>query len=449
MEQRYDDVTAANPINVTAANPLRVQQSGIRAPDYSEPRASSTTLPCQHCADERRERKWVMKRCYYCNIPGHQISNCKRKEEDEESQLIRIAINTGMEQQREDEDDDQRKGQIMEYLVVGTDGGLWSEMWYVSKTLKHHFSGNLDMFKRMKCMNDVETRTSENQFYFIRGIGPVDVISGAEKIKIQSVFFTQDIDRNILSYDQLITQGFTVKFTGDKCKLFPTFSVPLNNNVSVKSGLSKEEEMGLVEKRKMMDMETEFMMFKTKYLNDYFSKLEISSNEPDWNVMILQTMKFKDFLDCKALLDMMDDDDYVRKYKFILNAKFEEMVEWFITEKLGITTRPVPAYATNNRRICLLDVYLIIEREGGYRYVTENNIWPMIAKEMGFEYSDGELIRLVYMMYLDVLVYYYKFKTIQSKVYDKKVTDEKEVLGGMMDPRGSQSEGGDVERDSW
>ncbi|KAF5781879.1 putative transcription factor & chromatin remodeling ARID family [Helianthus annuus] len=143
--------------------------------------------------------------------------------------------------------------------------------------------------------------------------------------------------------------------------------------------------MCLAEKWRMMDMETEFMMFKRKYLNDYFSKLEISSNEPDWNVMILQTMKFKDFLDCKALLDMIDDDDYVRKYKFILKAKFEEMVEWFITERLGITTRPVPAYASNNRRICLLDMYLIIEREGGYRYVTENNIWPMIAKEMGFE----------------------------------------------------------------
>ncbi|KAM0056986.1 hypothetical protein Hdeb2414_s0006g00225001 [Helianthus debilis subsp. tardiflorus] len=72
----------------------------------------------------------------------------------------------------------------------------------------------------------------------------------------------------------------------------------------------------------------------------------------------------------------------------------------------------------------------------------------MIAKEMGFEYSDGELIRLVYMMYLDVLLYYYKFKTIQSKVYDKKVTNEKEVPGGMLDPRGSRSEGEDVERDA-
>ncbi|KAJ0488818.1 hypothetical protein HanHA300_Chr12g0437051 [Helianthus annuus] len=129
----------------------------------------------------------------------------------------------------------------------------------------------------------------------------------------------------------------------------------------MRSGLTREEEMGVMEKQKMMNKESEFMMFKTNYLNNYFEKLEISSNEPDWNVMILQTMKFKEFLDCKALLDMMDDDEYVGKYKFILQTKFDEMVEWFITKKLGVTTRLIPAYASNNRRICLLDMYLIIE----------------------------------------------------------------------------------------
>ncbi|KAM0030799.1 hypothetical protein Hdeb2414_s0017g00501151 [Helianthus debilis subsp. tardiflorus] len=167
-------------------------------------------------------------------------------------------------------------------------------MWYVSKSLKHHFSGNLDMFKRIKCMNDVETKTGENQFYFIRGIGVVDVISGIEKFRIQSVFYTQDMDRNVLSFDQLITQGYTVKFTGDKCKLFPTFSVPLVNIRNTKSGLTKEEEMCKAEKQALMTRESEFINFKSNFLDDYFEKLEISSNEFDWNIMILQTMKFKD-----------------------------------------------------------------------------------------------------------------------------------------------------------
>ncbi|KAM0021087.1 putative transcription factor & chromatin remodeling ARID family [Helianthus debilis subsp. tardiflorus] len=158
-------------------------------------------------------------------------------------------------------------------------------------------------------------------------------------------------------------------------------------------------------------------------------------------------MKFKEFLDSKALLDMMDDGEYIGKYKFILQTKFEEMVEWFITKKLGVTTRPIPTYASNNRKVSLLDLYLEIEKEGGHRNVTENNLWPKVAKDIDFEYSDGELMRLMYAMYLDVLVYYYKFKTIQSNVYDKEVTDEKEVLGSKMDPRSSRSEGDDAEQD--
>ncbi|MFS8000971.1 hypothetical protein Hanom_Chr13g01184841 [Helianthus anomalus] len=108
---------------------------------------------------------------------------------------------------------------------------------------------------------------------------------------------------------------------------------------------------------------------------------------------LLQTMEFKDFMDCKALLDMMDDDEYIGKYKYILQSKFEEMVEWFITRKLGITTRPLPAYVSNNH-------------------------WK-VAKDMGFEYSDGELIRLIYVMYLDVLVYYYKFKIKRQQMRRK------------------------------
>ncbi|KAJ0956739.1 putative transcription factor interactor and regulator CCHC(Zn) family [Helianthus annuus] len=383
----------------SAASSYGGQQSGIRASCYSDLRATSTTIPCQHCADERRGRRWPVKRCYYCNNPGHQVSNCKRKENDEESQLIRLAINTGV-QQRDVKNEDHNRSWEPEFIVAGTDGGLWSEIWYVSKTLKRHFSGNLNMFKRIKSMKGVELNTGENQFYFIRGIGVAEVISGVERIRIQSVFYSQDIERNVLSYDQLITQGFTVKFSGDKCKLYPTFSVPLINGVDAKSGLTKEEEMGILEKQKMMTKEAEFMAFKNDYLNSYFESLEISSNEPDWNVMILQTMKFKDFMDCKALLDMMDDDEYIET-----------------------------------------------EKEGGHRNITENNLWPKVAKDLGFEYNDGELIRLIYVMYLDVLVYYYKFKMVQSKVSERDNADDNEVLISKMEMRGSHSEGEDVKND--
>ncbi|MFS7901007.1 hypothetical protein Hanom_Chr00s160199g01825091 [Helianthus anomalus] len=47
-----------------------------------------------------------------------------------------------------------------------------------------------------------------------------------------------------------------------------------------------------------------------------------------------------------------------------------------------------------------------------------------IMNAMGYEYDDGELMRIMNAMYLDVLVYYYKFKTVQGKAIDKKMVEQ-------------------------
>ncbi|KAJ0578096.1 putative transcription factor & chromatin remodeling ARID family [Helianthus annuus] len=281
------------------------------------------------------------------------------------------------------------------------------------------------MFKRIKNISSVETMTGENQFFFIRGIGVVEVITGSEKVRVQSVFYTPDIDRNVLSLDQLITQGFTVKFMGDKCKLFPTFSVPLINKRNDQTGMIREEEIGKLEKQFMMSKDLEHEKYKSEFL----------TNEPDWNVLILQAMSFKEFQDCKALLDMLDDEDYVIKYKYHLETTFNNMIDWFLKEKLGINSRPLPAYASNNRKVSLLDLYMAVKREGGHRRITENDMWAVIARDIGFKYDEGEYMRLIYAMYLDVLVYYYKYKTTQEMAL------EKEEVKMAVDPRQSKSEG--------
>ncbi|KAM0055468.1 putative transcription factor & chromatin remodeling ARID family [Helianthus debilis subsp. tardiflorus] len=149
--------------------------------------------------------------------------------------------------------------------------------------------------------------------------------------------------------------------------------------------------------------------------------------------MILQAMKFNEFQDCKALLEMLDDVDYVRKHKYCLETKLDEMVDWFLTKKLEISTRPIPAYASNNRKVNLLELYMLVKREGGHKCVTTNNLWAVIAKDTGFDYQDGEFMRLMYAMYLDVLVYYYKFKTTQLNV------SEKETVENVVDVRRSRS----------
>ncbi|MFS7906515.1 putative transcription factor & chromatin remodeling ARID family [Helianthus anomalus] len=147
-------------------------------------------------------------------------------------------------------------------------------------------------------------------------------------------------------------------------------------------------------------------------------------------------MSFKELRDCRALLDMLDDEDYVVKYKYHLETTFSNMIDWFINEKLGINSRPLPAYASNNRRVSLLDLYMAVKRDGGHQRITKNSMWAMIARDRGFEYDEEEYTRLIYAMYLDVLVYYYKYKTTQEKAL------EKEEVKMVVDPRQRRSEGG-------
>ncbi|KAF5802389.1 putative transcription factor & chromatin remodeling ARID family [Helianthus annuus] len=135
--------------------------------------------------------------------------------------------------------------------------------------------------------------------------------------------------------------------------------------------------------------------------------------------MILQAMKFKEFQDCKTLLDMLEDTEYVMKYKYKykykIEVKFEEMIDWFLRMKMGITTRPILVYMGNNKKVNLLELYMIVKREGGHRTVTSNNLWAMVSKDMGHDYED-DYVRILYAMYLDVIIYYYKFKSVQGNV---------------------------------
>ncbi|KAF5821960.1 putative transcription factor & chromatin remodeling ARID family [Helianthus annuus] len=107
---------------------------------------------------------------------------------------------------------------------------------------------------------------------------------------------------------------------------------------------------------------------------------------------------------------------------------------------MGISSRPIPPFTPDDRRIDLLGLYVIVERDGGYRSVTDDNLWPAIAKDLGYEYQDGEFMRIIYAMYLDVLIYYYRFKSIQEKVIDKEIIREGEsssTTGGCHERRRS------------
>ncbi|MFS7901087.1 putative transcription factor & chromatin remodeling ARID family [Helianthus anomalus] len=116
------------------------------------------------------------------------------------------------------------------------------------------------------------------------------------------------------------------------------------------------------------------------------------------------------------------------------------MIHWFLYEYMGITSRPVPPYFPDQRKIDLLSLYILVAKDGGYREVTTENIWPIIAKDLGFEYKDGDYMRITYAMYLDVLEYYYKFKSVQEAVHVKEMVNEGAEFSGD-EHRKTRSEG--------
>ncbi|KAJ0501422.1 putative transcription factor interactor and regulator CCHC(Zn) family [Helianthus annuus] len=83
-----------------------MQESGIRA-SYARSDnlwPTSSMMPCAHCSEEKRERRRMERHCYHCNMPGHQISSCQEKEKDEESQLLRQAVDAGTQKNADEED---------------------------------------------------------------------------------------------------------------------------------------------------------------------------------------------------------------------------------------------------------------------------------------------------------------------------------------------------------
>ncbi|MFS7987677.1 putative transcription factor interactor and regulator CCHC(Zn) family [Helianthus anomalus] len=191
MNIQFGSLTNNNP-NPTLDSAAHVtsdpQHSDIRASmgkKKTEIKSTSTLLPSQHYTDEmngKNKRSHREKTCFFCHKLGHQIYPCQKKETDEATQLIRQAVNIGIQKQ---------EGEIsnhQEMIFIGTEGGLWSDIWYVSSVFKHHMAENLNVFKRIKHIVVVDTRFGGNNFLFTRGVGSVEIKTCNETMRIQSIF---------------------------------------------------------------------------------------------------------------------------------------------------------------------------------------------------------------------------------------------------------------------
>ncbi|MFS7951383.1 putative transcription factor interactor and regulator CCHC(Zn) family [Helianthus anomalus] len=207
-----------------------------RLPPTSGIRATSSTLACQHCYEEQSDRGKRNQRTRLCYY-CHRPGHHIYECISKENDEATLLINQAVNAGIGIQTQRIPAEDRNEMIVTDTEGRLWGDIWY--------------------------------------------------------------LDINVLSINQLTLQGFTVNKARDTCKLFPMFSPPVVNSVNEITGLTKEDELGLKEKQKVMSLNDVSKRYKEEYLNSYFEDLHVSSCEIDWSVTIIRALEFKNFGDCK------------------------------------------------------------------------------------------------------------------------------------------------------
>ncbi|KAF5756129.1 putative transcription factor interactor and regulator CCHC(Zn) family [Helianthus annuus] len=400
---------SSNTGNASADMKPDVQHSGIRA-TVGNRRKSIDIIRFRAQPDEEQKQRIRSKRdrfngwCYYCHETSHRIGSCKTKENDGATKLIRYAINTGIQRTRAEYD------YFEELIVAGTEHGLWTDLWHVSTAFKHHDVGNLNVFKRIRNSCGVETRIGEDEFL----VGVVEIQTGSETMRIQSVFYIPELNRNMLSMDQLILQGYTVKINDDKWQIYPMFTTPVFSTKNKRTGLTKDDEIN--ERRKKMRLEQDvpimnYVCKKNRGIANGIDKDSQNLKNGQVSVPSSSHVRAEDgydegrsiHADGEPFKSTIRGKDEVSSVNFATRADDEEDVRSKEDES-GMKDKQ--------------------KRNAGYKIMSTNDRRAVVENDMGYEYDVGELMRTLYAMYLNMLVYYYKFKAVQGKVIDKEMVEQ-------------------------
>ncbi|MFS8004054.1 putative transcription factor & chromatin remodeling ARID family [Helianthus anomalus] len=111
--------------------------------------------------------------------------------------------------------------------------------------------------------------------------------------------------------------------------------------------------------------------FKQSYLETYFEYLEMSSNQ-DKTTWVNEPWVFRDQI----------------------KDGFLQMVAWFLHFYLRSSNRPIPSLHGKGKKIELYDLYIIVKKEG-HKRVSQYNLWVVVAKNLGLDYQNGDMVRLV------------------------------------------------------
>ncbi|KAF5795291.1 hypothetical protein HanXRQr2_Chr08g0337891 [Helianthus annuus] len=122
-----------------------------------------------------------------------------------------------------------------------------------------------------------------------------------------------------------------------------------------------------------------------------------------------------DYDEGRRILDDEEDED---SYVFVGDMQDDVPMTGTVHEDKNIKKRTVRAKEDESG---MKDKQ---KRNAGYKIMSTNDRWAVVENDMGYEYDIGELMRTLYAMYLDILIYYYKFRAVQGKAIDKEMVEQ-------------------------
>ncbi|GJV34050.1 ARID DNA-binding domain-containing protein [Tanacetum coccineum] len=275
-------------------------------------------------------------------------------------------------------------------ILKGTDQGSWDDFWYLSRSTDKHYCSNLSMFCNIKENFLVSNLENQKKFLFTYGMGEVIIKPVFQAYLIPGVYFAPEVSLNILSIDLLNQQGFEVVSDGDRYRLEYMF---------------RESTGNMLDLNKLRNMQNTFIedYFEGLNQNRFEKKDEMARFVEDVNPTEVHT--FQEFV---GFLNLIKDDNVVSRGWDSYRDRFIKVLKWFYTHYLQKQLPgPIPP-TVHGITIHLFDLYKLIECMGGYLSVHFGQEFGAIAEILGLTRNDGDDVKKVYMVYLDVFVSYYK-----------------------------------------
>ncbi|PWA72699.1 ARID DNA-binding domain-containing protein [Artemisia annua] len=112
----------------------------------------------------------------------------------------------------------ERIGKI-EFMIKGTDGKTWNEIWFASMNRKQHATGDKNLFKNLENSFGIEANYEGFKRDLYKGKEIIKIFSSGEIHTIDDVYYISTLKRNILSVEKLRNQGLKVLFECDVCHI--------------------------------------------------------------------------------------------------------------------------------------------------------------------------------------------------------------------------------------